>query len=34
MEIEVRLPENFSAEKLEEGLSRVGEKLNLEISVH
>jgi glycine cleavage system transcriptional repressor len=34
MEIEVRLPGNFSAEKLEEGLSRVGEKLNLEISVH
>ena len=33
MEITVQLPENIPAADLEEGLSRVGEELNLEISV-
>ena len=33
MEIKVQVPEKVSAEHLEKGLSRVGEELNLEISV-
>lgn len=34
MQIDVQLPESFPVEKLEQGLSRVGEELHLDISVH
>jgi glycine cleavage system transcriptional repressor len=33
MEIEVQVPENISSEQMENGLSRVGEELNLDITV-
>ena len=33
MEINVQLPDNISVDLLEEGLSRVGEELNLDITV-
>ena len=34
MKIKVQLPETISLEQLEGGLSQVGEKLNLDISIH
>lgn len=34
MEIKVQVPEQISAEQLENGLSQVGEELNLEITLH
>ena len=33
MEIKVQVPENFSLEQLEKGLSHVGEQLNLDITI-
>ncbi|MBT8370185.1 MAG: hypothetical protein KJO34_04420, partial [Deltaproteobacteria bacterium] len=34
MEIKVQVPEKISLEQLEEGLSQVGEKLHLDITIH
>jgi glycine cleavage system regulatory protein len=34
MEIKVQVPERISIEQLENGLSQVGEELNLEITLH